>query len=159
MDKIEINNKGILKQIAEQLNIELKSIEDGITQEQSDAIEKLSIREDSTGMISNFKNLKKLTILGKEDVPKLHDITIADLPNLESLEVLGTKKVNTINLKTIPNVYYVNISGNSNLQEGENLITIVVYNSKNDVEATYQITTNKNTLDWTNIDDLLKSGT
>lgn len=52
----------------------------------------------------------------------------------------------------------VTIAGNTNLKEGENLITIVVYNAENQV-ATYQITANKNTLDLTDTDNLLKSGT
>lgn len=53
----------------------------------------------------------------------------------------------------------ITIAGNKNLQEGENLITIVVYNAENEVEATYQITTNKSTLDLTDTDNLLKAGT
>ena len=53
----------------------------------------------------------------------------------------------------------VTIAGNTNLEEGENLITIVVYNAEGNVEATYQVTVNKNTLDLSETDNMLKLGT
>lgn len=53
----------------------------------------------------------------------------------------------------------VTIAGNTNLSEGENLITIVVYNAEGNVEATYQITLNKNTLDLSETDNWLRLGT
>jgi len=53
----------------------------------------------------------------------------------------------------------ITIAGNENLQEGENLILIMVYNAKDEAEATYQITTNKSTLDLTETDKILKTGT
>lgn len=117
MDKIKIKDMSILGDIAKQLRIPLTQILDGITQEQAEAVESLTIREDNTEVLSNFSNLKKLRILGKESSKELSDITISDLPKLESLEILGTKKTRTINLRNLPNTYYVNISGNKNLQE------------------------------------------
>lgn len=53
----------------------------------------------------------------------------------------------------------VTIAGNTKLAEGENLITIVVYNAEGNVEATYQVTVNKNTLDLSETDNMLKLGT
>lgn len=53
----------------------------------------------------------------------------------------------------------ITIAGNQNLQEGENLITIIVYNAKKEVEATYQITANKSTLDLSSTDKMLQIGT
>lgn len=53
----------------------------------------------------------------------------------------------------------VTVAGNTNLTEGENLITIVVYNVDGNVEATYQITVNKNTLDLSETDNWLRLGT
>ena len=53
----------------------------------------------------------------------------------------------------------ITIAGNENLQEGENLIIIMVYNAQEEVEATYQITTNKSTLDLTETDNILIAGT
>lgn len=53
----------------------------------------------------------------------------------------------------------VSIAGNDNLQEGENLITIVVYNAQNEAQATYQITTNKTTIDLSPTDKMLQMGT
>lgn len=62
-----------------------------------------------------------------------------------------------INAVTATETSTIVIAGNDNLQEGENLITIIVYNAKGEAEATYQITTNKNTLDLENTDKLLKA--
>lgn len=64
----------------------------------------------------------------------------------------------TINAVAAKEGATITIAGNDNLQEGENLITIVVYNAKNEVEATYQITTNKSTLDLTDTDKMLQMG-
>jgi len=52
----------------------------------------------------------------------------------------------------------ITIAGNKDIQEGENLIIIMVYNAKNEAEGTYQITVNKNTLDLTETDNILKIG-
>lgn len=52
----------------------------------------------------------------------------------------------------------ITIAGNKDIQEGENLIIIMVYNAKNEAEGTYQITVNKNTLDLTDTDNILKIG-
>lgn len=65
----------------------------------------------------------------------------------------------TINAVAASEEATVTIAGNKNLQEGENLIIIVVYNANSEVEATYQITANKSTLDLTDTDNLLKAGT
>lgn len=53
----------------------------------------------------------------------------------------------------------ITIAGNENLVEGENLITIIIYNAKKEVEATYQITVNKSTLDLSKTDKMLQIGT
>ncbi len=65
----------------------------------------------------------------------------------------------TINASTASEGATTTIAGNENLQEGENLITIIVYNANNEVEATYQITINKNTLDLVDTDQMLQEGT
>lgn len=64
----------------------------------------------------------------------------------------------TINAVSAAEGATITIAGNENIQEGENLITIVVYNAKNEVEATYQITTNKSTLDLADTDKMLQIG-
>lgn len=117
MDKIKIKNTYILEDIAKQLKIPLTQILDGITQEQANEVESLMIREDHTEVLNNFNNLKKLKIIGTKENISLDDITIEDLPKLESLEILATKHTRTINLRNLPNTYYVNISGNTKLQE------------------------------------------
>lgn len=88
-------------------------------------------------------------------------LTPAFSPDIYEYRVIVKKDLSELMINAVPATEgaTITIAGNGNLQEGENLITIVVYNSKNEVEATYQITTNKNTLDLTDIDDLLKSGT
>ena len=53
----------------------------------------------------------------------------------------------------------ITIAGNQNLVEGENLITIIIYNAKKEIEATYQITVNKSTLDLSRTDKILRLGT
>lgn len=71
-------------------------------------------------------------------------------------ENLSELKVNAV--AAIENAT-ITIAGNQNLQEGENLITIIVYNAKKEVEATYQITANKTTLDLSSTDKMLQIGT
>ena len=53
------------------------------------------------------------------------------------------------NIETIPTKenYLVEVTGNKNLQEGENIITILVSEKNGDNVATYQITVNKSSID------------
>lgn len=64
-----------------------------------------------------------------------------------------------INAETVTDGSTITIAKNQNLAEGENLITIVVYNVENEVEATYQITIYKSTLDLSKTDKMLEQGT
>jgi len=82
--------------------------------------------------------------------------------NVYEYRVIVKKDVSELVINAVPFIEgaTVTIAGNENLQEGENLITIVVYNSKaEDGLATYQITTNKSTLDLSDTDKMLKAGT
>ncbi len=81
-------------------------------------------------------------------------------PNVYEYRVIVKKDVSELAISAIPAVEgaTVVIAGNKDLKEGENLITIVVYNNKGEA-ATYQITTNKSTIDLTETDEILKEGT
>lgn len=79
-------------------------------------IQNLSISESNIGLLKHFTGLKQVRILG-DSKSETETLNIADLPSLESVEVLATRKIKTINMSNLPNVYYVNMSGNRELQE------------------------------------------
>jgi len=80
-------------------------------------------------------------------------------PNVYEYRVIVKKDLSELPINAIPALEgaTVTIAGND-LQEGENLITILVYNENND-PVTYQITTNKNTLNLAETDKMLSEGT
>lgn len=82
-------------------------------------------------------------------------------PEVYEYRAIVKENINELVINAVPAVEgaTVTVAGNSNLVEGENLITIVVYNAEGNVEATYQITVNKNTLDLSETDNMLKLGT
>lgn len=82
-------------------------------------------------------------------------------PEVYEYRAIVKENINELVINAVPAVEgaTVTVAGNSNLVEGENLITIVVYNAEENVEATYQITVNKNTLDLSETDNMLKLGT
>jgi len=110
--------------------------------------------EDETSGIGEEANngLKTLQIEGLTLSPSFN-------PNIYEYRVIVKKDINELPIKAIPALEgaTVTIAGND-LQEGENLITILVYNENND-PVTYQITTNKNTLNLAETDKMLSEGT
>lgn len=76
----------------------------------------MSISESNVGLLKHFTGLKQVRILG-DSKSEAETLDIADLPSLESVEVLATRKIKTINMSNLPNVYYINVSGNRELQE------------------------------------------
>jgi len=94
---------------------------------------------------------------------QIEGVTLSPIFNPEVYEYRTVVKENISELviNAVPAVEgaTVTIAGNTKLAEGENLITIVVYNAEGNVEATYQITVNKNTLDLSETDNILKLGT
>lgn len=109
--------------------------------------------EENTETTEELKGLKSLEVEGLTLSPKFETGTY----NYEAIlkENISELKINT---ETIEEAGTVVIAGNTNIQEGENLITIIVYNAKGEAVATYQIVVNKNTLDLTSTDELLKYG-
>lgn len=98
--------------------------------------------------------LKKLEIEGLKLTPTfnsgIYEYRVIVKENISELK---------INAESIIENATITIAGNENLVEGENLITIIIYNAKKEVEATYQITVNKSTLDLRKTDKMLQLGT
>lgn len=118
MEKIKISDINLLGEIAKQLKLPTTAIINGITQEQAELIEKLEIRESEIDLLKNFPNLKELTIIGlKKANNGLQDVTISDLSHLEELKILVTQGIKSITLQNLPQLHFMNISGNINLQE------------------------------------------
>lgn len=94
--------------------------------------------EETTGTTDTF-GLSILTVQGLSLSPKfdtsIYEYTIELNEDLSSLQI-GTRP--TLDEAT------VEIIGNENLQDGENIITILVKNEETEESATYQITVNKN---------------
>lgn len=63
------------------------------------------------------------------------------------VEYIGENTILDIEAKPASENYVVEITGNENLQEGENIITILVSEKNGDNVATYQITVNKSLVD------------
>lgn len=114
------------------------------------ADEAIPINEDGSIDITN--GLKNLQIAGLTLDPVFR-------PNVYEYRVIVEKDISSLDItaESIAEGATVSIAGNENLKEGENLITITVYNDQNEV-ATYQITTFKNTLDLTKTDKVLIAG-
>lgn len=95
--------------------------------------------EDTTGTTEEIFGLSILTVQGAKLSPKfdtsIYEYTIELNEDLSSLQI-GTRP--TLDEAT------VEIIGNENLQDGENIITILVKNEETEESATYQITVNKN---------------
>ena len=100
------------------------------------------------------EGLKKLEIEGLTLTPKFSSNVYEYRAIIK--EDLSEVKINAV--ATTENVT-ITIAGNNNLQEGENLISIILYNTKKEVQATYQIVVNKSTLDLSNTDQMLQLGT
>lgn len=116
MDKIKIKDISTLSEIARQLKLPVTAVMGGITPEQASMVENLSITEANIDILKHFKGLKKVRIQGDS---KSEQVTfdISDLQSLESIEILATQRIQRINMSNLPNLYFVNISGNKELQE------------------------------------------
>lgn len=102
-----------------------------------------------TEVTESGEGIEKLTIAGITLKPKFS----TDVYEYEAVleEDINTLKIDT---KTTSNDYRVVVAGNENLKNGENLITLIVYDAKNTVVATYQITVMKNTIDQNEINSI-----
>lgn len=131
--------------------------EDGTTKTYTINIKRLSKNEkqDTTGNLdtkssSNSKDLKlsNLEIEGVNLEPSFESSTY-------KYEISIKGKQSNLDIKTSTNNTSdkVEIIGNENLQNGQNIITILVTNSKSDEVATYQIYVNKNVIDSNTVDN------
>lgn len=100
------------------------------------------------------KGLKGLEIEGLTLEPKfsanIYEYKVILKENLKELKINAELAVENST---------ITVAGNQELQEGENILTIIVYNAKKEVEATYQIIVNKSTLDLSSTDKMLQIGT
>ena len=90
--------------------------------------------EEEKNETTTVAGIKEITIKGADLTPTFSQNVYSynvDVPS-------GTKKLD-IEAETTSEDIEVEIAGNENLKEGENVITLLVHNKKNDATATYQI--------------------
>lgn len=131
--------------------------EDGTTKTYTINIKRLSKNEkqDTTGNLdtkssSNSKDLElsNLEIEGVNLEPSFESSTYK-----YEISIKGEQSNLDIKTSTNNTSDKVEIIGNENLQNGQNIITILVTNSKSDEVATYQIYVNKNVIDSNTVDN------
>ena len=131
--------------------------EDGTTKTYTINIKRLSKNEkqDTTGNLdakssSNSKDLElsNLEIEGVNLEPSFESSTYK-----YEISIKGEQSNLDIKASTNNTSDKVEIIGNENLQNGQNIITILVTNSKSDEVATYQIYVNKNVIDSNTFDN------
>ena len=131
--------------------------EDGTTKTYTKNIKRLSKNEkqDTTGNLdtkssSNSKDLElsNLEIEGVNLEPSFESSTYK-----YEISIKGEQSSLDIKASTNNTSDKVEIIGNENLQNGQNIITILVTNSKSDEVATYQIYVNKNVIDSNTVDN------
>lgn len=117
MDKIIIKDIALLGEIARQLRLPVTMLMNGITQEQAELVEELTITEDNINILNSFKNLKSLKINGIKDKFYLTNLDLSNFEKLESLKIFSTSNIRSIKLENLPNLWDVNISGNRILSQ------------------------------------------
>lgn len=131
--------------------------EDGTTKTYTINIKRLSKNEkqDTTGNLdakssSSSKDLElsNLEIEGVNLEPSFESSTYK-----YEISIKGEQSNLDIKASTNNTSNKVEIIGNENLQNGQNIITILVTNSKSDEVATYQIYVNKNVIDSNTVDN------
>lgn len=131
--------------------------EDGTTKTYTINIKRLSKNEkqDTTGNLdtkssSNSKDLElsNLEIEGVNLEPSFESSTYK-----YEISIKGEQSSLDIKASTNNTSDKVEIIGNENLQNGQNIITILVTSSKSDEVATYQIYVNKNVIDSNTVDN------
>ena len=131
--------------------------EDGTTKTYTINIKRLSKNEkqDTTGNLdakssSSSKDLElsNLEIEGVNLEPSFESSTYK-----YEISIKGEQSNLDIKASTNNTSDKVEIIGNENLQNGQNIITILVTNSKSDEVATYQIYVNKNVIDSNTVDN------
>ncbi len=76
--------------------------------------------------------------------------------NIYEYEAILEEDLRTLEIdaKTTSDKYRVAVAGNEDLKNGENLITLIVYDAENTVIATYQVTVMKNTVNQNEINNI-----
>lgn len=95
------------------------------------------------------EGIKTLSIAGITLTPEFStDVYDYDAVLKENKDTLEIKA------ETTSEDYRVVIAGNEELKDGENIITLIVYDAQNAVVATYQVTVMKNTVDQNEINSI-----
>lgn len=93
--------------------------------------------------------IKKLSIVGITLKPEFS----TDVYEYEAVLTEDKEKLD-IETEMTSEDYKVVIAGNEKLKNGENIVTLIVYDAQNTVVATYQITVMKNTIDQNEINNM-----
>ena len=95
-------------------------------------------------------DLKKLSIKG-------YNLTPSFSPNVYEYKVNVTENVSSLDIETekANDNVSIDIAGNENFVEGENTITLLVYNEETKQNSTYQIIVNKTSADVNGLNDTL----
>lgn len=113
--------------------------------EKQDTTENLDAKSSSN---SKYLELSNLEIEGVNLEPSFESSTYK-----YEISIKGEQSNLDIKASTNNTSDKVEIIGNENLQNGQNIITILVTNSKSDEVATYQIYVNKNVIDSNTVDN------
>ena len=117
--------------------------EDGTTKTYTINITREGIEEESTNEASSGEGLSKLVIQQIREMTPEFQTNVYEY----TVKYIGENTSLPIEVEPTDESYIVEITGNEELKEGENIITILVSTSAGENVATYQITVNKSLVD------------
>lgn len=117
--------------------------------EEPEEIPEETIPQENNEITETGEGIKTLNIAGITLKPEFS----TDIYDYEAV-LEEDKDTLEIEAETTSEEYRVVIAGNEDLKDGENVITLIVYDAQNAVLATYQITVIKNTVDQNEINSI-----
>lgn len=118
------------------------------TPEEQEIPEETTPQEDNE-ITEKGDGIKELNIAGITLTPQFD----TDIYDYEAVLKEDKDKLD-IEVETTSEEYKVVIAGNEYLKDGENIISLIVYDAQNTVVATYQITVMKNTVDQNEVNNI-----